>query len=314
MKTKKEKIQVPQSRLDELVAEVTGELQTVLKSEAEALAKADGDDDVDDQEPDASAPAEASSGSTAGAPMDSPAPETSSLAAPEASASAAPEASAPGPDAAMAGGDASAPPTLDDLVGAYTQLPPEELDLHLQAATIAKQASASAAGAGAAPAPAAAPPMAPPPEASAPPMMGKAEGIPSATVVAKSPGNGGMRKSEANPEIELLKQQNELLKSENAKFEKSLTELVSALHEKMPLRKSAARISEVEYQGKPGEKKPAAGTDLDVSTLSKSDVTKRLRQAARNPSLSKSDRGLINGYCNGSVKLDAIGHLLASAK
>lgn len=294
---------IEKEKLDALLAEVTGELNQILKSEQTALAKAADDD----------APAEESSGSTEGAPADDLAPDAS--ASPEASAPMAPpapEASAPeaspaeaSPEASPeASADAGAPPSLEELTAAYAQLPPEQLDLHLQAAQAAAQqlglggpeASAPAAPAAAPPAPEASAPAAPMPPPG--PEMGMGKGEKPAAVAAPKANGGQIRKSEKDLVIEALQAQ-------LADQGKALTQLVDALN--VPFRKSVKGISEIAYEGKnPGSRK--------VTDLSKAEVTKLLREKARDASLSKSDRALIVAYTTGSVSVEKLEHLLASAK
>ena len=164
----------------EEIAGVLAELEQDLKksaSEIEAsLAKADGPIPEDDAASAAGGEDSTSPAPDAGAsaPVDAP-PDASAGGMPPPDAGA-----APADPAAAAGGQ---PLTPEALQAEYSQLPPEELDMHIQAALAAKEAlqasAAPAPGAGMPPPPGAAPGAMPPPDASAggmpPPPMGKEE-------------------------------------------------------------------------------------------------------------------------------------------
>jgi hypothetical protein len=165
----------------EQVTGILAELEEELKKgEAEVVAKlvkADGDappeDDKSPTDSESASPAPDASAGPAEAP---PAPDAS------ASAGGPP----PGPDASAGGAAPSGDPAQDAqltpeaLQAEYSQLPPEELDMHIQAALAAKEALSAAAGpaAGGMPPPAAGGMPPPGPDASAggmPPPMGKEE-------------------------------------------------------------------------------------------------------------------------------------------
>jgi hypothetical protein len=49
---------------------------------------------------------------------------------------------------------------------------------------------------------------------------------------------------------------------------------------------------------------------VEVKSITPAQVTAKLSQLTRSPDLKKSDRDLVNGYYEGTVKVDAIAHLL----
>jgi len=125
--------------LDQTVQEVKGILSSLLLNEVNSLKKGLGEED------DTDGPGAADGGG---------APPASEGAAETPGASDAPPGTAPGEESGAeqgapggAPGD-DAPPSMEELVQQYSQLPPEELKMHLEAATQAYQAAAGAAGAG----------------------------------------------------------------------------------------------------------------------------------------------------------------------
>ena len=284
------RIKISDDELEAILAEVENDLTQVLKSESENLAKAVGDEN----DPDAGAPPPAGDAPAPGgeaSPEASAPPDAAPSAPPEDSASpAAPpaeEGSAPADPAAEQG-----PMDVEGLKAEYSQLPPEELKMHYLAAKAAMfevmQGAGGAAPGAPAPAPGAGAP--PPPDPAAPPAM-KSE-VPAAQEVSASPGNGGMAKSEA------------LAKSE-AKFEELAAQvdlLTKALDLSLatPQRRAVTSLSFL--------KKTESGEE-EVQ-LSKSEIMEKIGEKAKDPSLSKSDRSLINGFCVGSVDVKKIEHLL----
>lgn len=96
-------------------------------------------------------------------------------------------------------------------------------------------------------------------------------------------------------------------KSEDvAKMEKmeqtvdALTKAVTLLA--APVRKAITSVAQLP--------KPGTETGKDVTYLSKSEVTAKLTEKTRDPSLSKADRALVNGFYCGRVDLSKIAHLL----
>jgi len=51
-------------------------------------------------------------------------------------------------------------------------------------------------------------------------------------------------------------------------------------------------------------------TEVSHKSITPAQVTAKLSQLTRSPDLKKSDRDLVNGYYEGTVKVDAIAHLL----
>lgn len=242
------------------------------KNRAARLAKAEGDDD-DSGAPEGSAPPEAS-----GPPAEASAPPAD---APP------PEASAPPADAAPPGGDPAAaqgPVDPAALQAEYAKLPLDELKMHAEAAMAALQAQMGAGGdAGMGDPSMGAPP--PGPEASAPPMA------PAAKKEMAPSGNGGemMKKSE----ISDLKAELDANREALTKITAAFTNFVSK-----PMRKAETALRP---QVRP-----------DPAPLSKSEAEQKLRSKIKDQSLTKSERGLINDFYYGKIKIDdpAIAHLL----
>ena len=96
-----------------------------------------------------------------------------------------------------------------------------------------------------------------------------------------------------------------LLKSENQDLKKSVEDLLSAMtsfvSKKAPARKAITEISVIEKS----DKEPAAPIKLSAT-----EITKILSKKTMEPTLSKSDRDLIDNYCYKKVGVDAIAHLL----
>lgn len=268
----------------EELAAIVQELDADLKKgEAEAAASLKKEEGKPPEKSDSSSPAD---DAASAAPADAPAPDASAPPAggpPDASAGAPPDASAaPGGDPAAQQGAQLTPEALQ---AEYSQLSPEELDMHLQAAMAAKEALAASAGpaAGAPPmappgAPAGAPPMAPPamgpPDASAsaggpppPPMMGKTG---KDMNINKEATGGKISKSE-----EAL---TALVKSQSEDIE-ILTKAVKTILE-TPVRKSVASIVDA---GVPFQK-------TEVKTLARRDVDNFIKDNASK--MTKSERDL----------------------
>jgi pyruvate/2-oxoglutarate dehydrogenase complex dihydrolipoamide acyltransferase (E2) component len=123
---------------------------------------------------------------------------------------------------------------------------------------------------------------APPPEA---PAMGKSEAAPAAAAPA--------------PEVVALQ-------ADLAASQQAIGHLVKAVEQALarPLRKAVTSLSDVA---------PSAAEADATKDMSPEEVTRRLRDAAKNPKLSKSDRDLINRYCFKQADLTQIKHLLAGA-
>jgi hypothetical protein len=286
-------------------------------AKSELLAKADGDDEADES----AGPPVDSSDPTASESVDASATPAGEMppAAPDASAAApaGPEASSPAPDASAdpaAAGGAEAPLSMEALRAEYVQLPPEELEMHIQAAMAAKEAMSGAAGGAGAPAPDAAP-MTPSPDAgmSAPALKRE---LPQSNEAA----NGGMSKSEKNVEVEMLKKEfANLRKSLEAKDKEmelvkksvqdksedveNLTKALKMVLER-PERKAVTGIS---YLGKT-ESTATTPTKTSFTPVEANKVLKNLI-----PTLSKSERQVVLDYYSGAVKIDALAPILEKA-
>lgn len=278
------------------IANILAELEADLKKGAEEakaaiLKKADEGDEGEDS----NAPAE---GSSPEAPEASeaagPAAEGSSPAAPPEAPPAGPEGASPeappaGDPAAAAGGDPAAGGELtpEALQAEYAQLPPEELDMHIQAALAAKEALQGAAGPGAgAPPPGAMPPPGPEgasaggPPPGAPPMMGKTQ-----LAVDKKAQGGQISAGKAQKSEEIAKLE-ALVKSQQEDIE-NLSKVVKTVLE-TPVRKSVTALSDVA---------PFAKTE--IKTLSKKEVDEFIRANA--PKMTKAERELWLSYVDNKV-------------
>lgn len=186
-------------------------------------------------------------------------------------------------------------PTMEELVMAYSELPPDMLKMHYIAAkkVLFDQMAAAEGGAEASPP---APPEGPAPEASAGPGMGSQEALPPEETLksAKDP-NGGkiipgksLTKSETDKRIEEL--------------QKSVEGLTKALELALsvPVRKAVTGVAHI---AKSEEAAP-------VKTLSKAEITERLKIKTMDPTLSKADRELVNSYYAGNIAVEKIEHLL----
>jgi hypothetical protein len=164
--------------VQEILAEVEADLAKAYEESQDLLAKAAGDEQMPEEgsspAPEASSspstPAEASSSGSNGSAFEAPsasalAPEASSSSSAEGSSGSekgsAPEMAPEGHEEAPEEGGEMTPEALQ---AEYSKLPPEELDMHIQAALAAKAALSGQAPAGAPPvaAPEAAPPAMPP--------------------------------------------------------------------------------------------------------------------------------------------------------
>lgn len=289
----------------EEIAKVLAELDADLKKgeqeAAETLKKAAEGEPPEKEDASASAGGEDSgapaSDASAGGP---PAPDASAGGpppGPDASAGGAP---APGGDPAMDAGPGLTPEALQ---AEYAQLPPEELDMHIQAALAAKEALSAAAGPAAGapgmapPAPAA--PMAPP-DASAggPPMMGKEE------LRINKEANGGkisMGKSEdteLRKEFESLKKAHEELLKNAKEDTENLTKAVKLVLE-APVRKSISGISEVPADLKKSE---------EVKPMTRKEVDGFIKENAHK--MTKSERDLWLAFVDNKVPASKLAPML----
>jgi len=302
---------IKDSELKAVLASLEADLNQAFEASKETLlAKAAGDKSPDDSAatpaPDASpSPSpEASDDVSAPGPTGSPGP--SAPPAPDASASPAapPMDAAPSPSAdPAAAGAGDAPLSPEALQAEYSQLSPEELDMHIKAALAAKEALMGAAGgppgAGAPMAsPSAAPdasPAAPMSAPDAPPAM-KAE---AQMVSTEAQANGGkIAKSEADlataaklAELEnLVKAQAAVIKSQSEDVE-NLTKGIKMVSEKLstPVRKAVTGIA---YLNKSEEKTVAPAREFSAA-----EVREKIKAIV--PSLSKSERDLVVRFYSG---------------
>jgi hypothetical protein len=307
-------MQISENELRAILEEVEAELSPLLRSEREKLSKAVGDEVSSS----ASASPMGEEIKSAGRDM-LPGERSPSLADEKSASAGAPpaegSASAGSPEASAgsAGGDEG----VKELAAQYAQLSPEELEMHLMALQAAMQqlmgGAEGSAGAAAPAGPAGAPPAGPEASASAgmPPMMGKAEKSASASASAEK--SAHMKKevsasASAEKSASYHKKEHSAeessSKEESSSVSKSELEAVNA--------KLDVALKAVEFLTRPmrkavtefvSEEKPAAN-------LTKNEVTAKLRAVCSTPSLSKSDRELVNGFYDGRVSLDRISHLL----
>jgi len=325
-------IEINDSELLAIIADVQREVDAVLddvrKSQRTVtnLRKTAGDDEGSEPE--------ASAGDDEGSAGGEGSPEASAGPGPEASAGGegAPEGLGDegsmggddmggemgGEDAGMAGGDLEA-----KLQAAYSSMDPEELMAHYKAAKAAvfqlMQGGDAGAGMGAGPAEGS-PAMGP--EGSAP-GMGTPEGSPGPGMgagpgpAAPAPGPGDQMMAMGKTQIPAHKENGGQMKA-GAKMAKSETEraldaLVKSQDEKIETLSKALEL----LLGQP-QRKAVTGVDFlhkselkpEAKPLTKSEVTTKLTQVARNPKLTKSDRDAINGYVAGSMDFSAIEHLI----
>lgn len=250
-------------QLKAAIDEIEKDLQSVLKSEQSSLQEQLKKSEDMEKCGEVTAKAEGAPGED----MEDSAPAV----APEASP--APEASAAPADPAMAGGEMQdQPPTMEELVSAYSQLSPEEFAMHEQAFQAAKQAQAGAQD-----------PMAP-----ASPSPG--------------PGAGGMPNEGSAPvdPAAQMAMKSEKLQDEFDALKKSQDVLVEAFKSMLtaPQRKAVT-----------GNDMAAGKTEKPATSLSKSEINEKLKKVAKTD-LAKSDRNLIANYFKNQAKLDDIVHLL----
>jgi hypothetical protein len=107
-------------------------------------------------------------------------------------------------------------------------------------------------------------------------------------------------------EMEAVKASNEELKKQNEELKKNLDGVVAALAKRFakpaPVPKQKA-ITELGALNK-SETKP------EVTELSDKEIRKVLAKKAMEPTLTKSDRDLINAYCYNKVDVSAVKHLI----
>ena len=280
---------IKDSDLKQVISALESELDAAFQQSKASLVKAEGDDKKKGP------PAEASD--------DSASPPASDSASPEAPPPAGPPADAAGSAAPQA--DQALTP--EALQAEYAQLPPEELDMHIQAALAAKEAlnaAASAGQMGAAPGAASAGPGASPSPGGVPPPMAMKQELSSGHKKA----NGGMVKSEdllalvkaeMKTELDALKKAHaaelEAVKKAAAEDVEALSKAIQTVAER-PERKAVTGISYF--------KKSEAAPVQPAKTYSPAEAKAKLNELI--PTLSKSERNLILDYYSGKVKVDAL--------
>jgi hypothetical protein len=301
-------MKISDKEIASILAEVEAEIAPLLRSERERLSKAaedsvgsaspmgeesrsPGRDLMPDERSGSSASPEASASSA------SPMPEGSASAS---AGSPAPEASesAGAPEGEEAGGDVEA------LAAQYAELPPEQLEMHLMAIEAAMQ-KMGAAGGGAPEG------MAPPAQAGAMPPPEQSAGMP-----AMKSEKSVSASAEKSPKMPVKKEESSMeaskspvKKEESSKAEHSISKSeFEAVEAKLDM-----ALKAVEFLTRPMRK---AVTEFAVAetkaptSLTKGEVTAKLKEVTSSPKLQKSDRQLINGFYDGRVSLDQIAHLL----
>lgn len=290
---------IKSSTLQAMLDDVANDFIDALKTKQEALAKSELRKDFPPAKEDSEAPAEEGSESKPDASA-SPAPDES--AAPEAAP--APDAAAPAPGAEAAPadpamGDPAAEQQLDPaaLQAEYAKLPPDQLEMHLQAAMAAKQALAGS------PADPGLDAGAPPPAAPAPEM--------------KSEASAGEKSKEESKELEksVIAKSEELAKAlaeieELKKLHKSQAEELTALQAgvqkfvDVPARKAITTVNHVTREV----------TATASKEWTKEGIHNHLKKLSATPSLKKSDRDLINDFYCKVVSIDKLAHLFEENK
>jgi hypothetical protein len=303
---------IKDAQLRATIEALQAELENIWVAAKPGLMKAEGD------KPDTDGPSDDGAADSASAPVDSAATPTPDAPLDGAgSASAAPDSAAP--DGASDPAAQQSPVTVEALQAEYAQLPPEELDMHLQAAMAAKQALAGAAG-GPPGAPAPAAPMGPPPGASASPASPAApsagpesqvlppDGMAQkAEIATHAQANGGkMGKSEIDTLRTALAKTQELIEKQNAVM-KSQAEDVENLTKSIELvltRPERKAVTNMAFLSK---------SEVETSTKSAKTFTPESARAALAemiPTLSKAERQVVLKFYNGEVKADALAPIL----
>lgn len=314
-------MKISDKEIASILAEVEAELAPLLRSERQRLSKAAEDSagsaspmgeesrspgrDLmpDERSGSASASPEASA-SASGSPMGSPEGSASASGSPEGSS-----ASAGSPEGSAGGGD------VQELAAQYAQLSPEDLESHLMAIEMAMQQMQGGAGGAPAGMPpeaggAGMPPAAPPAQAGAMPP----EGSPAmkSEKVKKLLGPFGTPEEHEKWSKEAKEKSKEGSKEESSKegskeessVKKSELDAVNA--------KLDVALKAVEFLTRPMRKAVTefAVTEAKVPSMTKSEVTAKLKEVTASPTLAKSDRQLVNGFYDGRISLDQIAHLL----
>lgn len=143
--------------------------------------------------------------------------------------------------------------------------------------------------------------------------MKKSEQAPASTEV----------KTEDNKEVALIKAEFDAVKASNEELKKANEELKKAAEETQKNLNAVIEALKSRFVKKPAAPKQKAITELsalsksektgsETSELSRNEVKKILTEKAKEPTLKKSDRDLINAYCYEKVGVDKIKHLLVN--
>lgn len=306
--------------LEKLIDDVSQGLNAVLeKAEAEGL---EGQP-LKKADPGQEAPAEKepSGSSSEGSEPSAPAEESSAPPASDSGSDTAPPSEeAPAPDGAPAPDASGAPAeetggTVEQLQAEYAALPVEEQKMHLLAlkaalmSTLASQGGEGDAGMADAgsPAPEGAPEGAPAPDASAAPAAPAPAPAPEETQAPP------MAKSE--PDVALVLELATLKKSLAEKEETlaGMGQLTAAF--KNFLEKNNGRrlsVANASVLTKTGTELAKTESEIDVSSLTSDQITKKLTEVVASKSLTKTDKDLVLKYVAGRDKKDVgtIAHLL----
>ena len=128
-------------------------------------------------------------------------------------------------------------------------------------------------------------------------------------------------KSEDNKEVALIKAEFDAVKASNEELKKANEELKKASEETKKNLDAVVEALKTRFVKKQSAPKQKAITELSALTksektgtesneLSRTEVKKILSEKAKEPTLKKSDRDLINAYCYEKVGVDKIKHLL----
>jgi hypothetical protein len=307
-------MRIKNSELQAVLTAVEEDLQKAFEAEKATLLKADGKPPDDE-------PASASEGPVS-ADTSTPASSPSSESAP-----ASPAADAPGPEAAASapaapGMDGSAPMdpaaqqgdqlTLEALQAEYAQLPPEELDMHIQAALAAKEAlMASAPGADGSAAPMASPAASAPAASPAPAMKAEIKSHDKASggqdgsfpAIEKSEKAIASLETLVKSQEETIKKAQELIKSQAEDID-NLAKAMKTYMER-PERKAVTGISYL----KKAEVAPSAPEQKEFTPA---EAKERLKEII--PTLSKAEREVVMDFYEGKVKVDKLTPILEKVK
>lgn len=271
--------------LQGLIADTRSQLQDLLKSESkQASAPAENGGQMVAKADEGSEPPkkeESSSSESSGA--GSPPPP-----APAADPASAAPAGAPASDAGGSAG--GAPADLPTLVAAYSQLSPEELQMHAQALQQVMSAAQPAPAAGGMP-----------PDAGGIPPAGPDAVAPMAGEGSKPIDPAMAMKHESDKDLleKLTKAEGSVktLQSSVEKITKAMELMLSKPQRKAVTGKDLAKSAKVEE------------VKVDVTKLTKSQLTAELSKIARKPELKKSERNLINSFYKGQIKVEALATL-----